>query len=130
MSTQRILLLSFLVLTALVGLTLENLLGGLSSLPYCDFLRQTLFGLEGWTFATVLGYALAASAAIYCWRAPNIKEPATQVVEEMTRVTWPTGAETRAATYAVVIATLVCAALLGAFDYGWGMLTESVYSPR
>ena len=48
----------------------------------------------------------------------------------MTRVTWPTAAETRAATYAVIVATLVCAVMLGFFDYGWGMLTETVYKPR
>jgi preprotein translocase subunit SecE len=130
MSTQRILLLAFIVLGVLLGLTLENLLGSLSGVGFLDFLRSSLFGLEGWTYATVLGYALAAAIGLFCWRDPRVKEPATQVVEEMTRVTWPTAAETRAATYAVIVATLVCAVMLGFFDYGWGMLTETVYTPR
>lgn len=131
MSTQRILLLSYLVLGTLVGITLENLLGGMfSGVTALGFLNHSLFGLEGWNYATVLGYGIALALGLYCWRAPKVKEPATQVVEEMSRVTWPTLAETRAATYAVIIATLVCAAMLGLFDYGWGMLTETVYSPH
>lgn len=126
-ATERVRLLSYLVLGVLVGLALENLLSSVSGVSFLGFLRSSLFGLEGWTYATVLGYGLAAAIGVFAWRDPRVKEPATQVVEEMSRVTWPTLAETRAATYAVIVATLVCAAMLGLFDYGWGMLTQSVY---
>jgi preprotein translocase subunit SecE len=42
-------------------------------------------------------------------------------------VTWPTLRETRAATIAVIVATLVASVILGAFDLFWGWLSASVY---
>jgi preprotein translocase subunit SecE len=130
MSTQRMLLLAYIVLGVLVGLTLEQLLGGVfSSVTALGFFNHSLFGFEGWSYGTLVSYALAGGLALFCWRDPRVKGPATQVVEEMARVSWPTMAETRAATLAVILATLICAAMLGVFDYGWGMITETVYKP-
>ncbi len=130
MSTQRILLFSYILLGALIGVTLENLLDSLfSSVSALGALSHTVFGLEGVTYATLIGYGLALALVLYCWRSPKVRQPATQVVEEMSRVTWPTLAETRSSTWAVVVATLVCAVLLGAFDYGWGAITQWIYSP-
>ncbi len=130
MTTQRILLLSYLILGVLLALVLEHLLSGsLGGIGALSFLNRTVFDTER-LWSKVGGFVLAGGIAAYCWRDPRVKAPATQVVEEMQRVTWPTLAETRAATYAVIIATLVCAAMLGLFDYGWGALTERIYTPR
>ena len=129
MSTQRILLLSYIVLGVLLGLVLEQGVSALGGIGALSFLNRSLFGLEGWTWATLVGFALALGIALYTWRDPRVHAPAIQVVEELQRVTWPTIAETRAATYAVIVATLVVAVMLGLFDYGWGMLTQQVYSP-
>ena len=130
MSTQRKLLLSFLILGVLLGLTLEHLLERLGAgVSFLSFLGRPFFGLEGWTASTLIGYGLALATGLYCWRAPRVRQPAEEVVEELERVTWPTLGETRAATWAVIIATLVCAVILGLFDYGWGHLTQVVYGP-
>jgi preprotein translocase subunit SecE len=131
MSTQRILLLSFIVLGSLVAQALDNLLESLfRAVSFLGFLNQKFQvpGLDTWSYGTLIGYGGALALALYCWRAPKVREPAEQVVEEMTRVTWPTVAETRAATYAVIVATLISAVILGFFDYGWGLLTTMIYS--
>jgi preprotein translocase subunit SecE len=129
MSPQRILLLSYIVLGLLLALTLENLLGGLfSSVAFLGFLNHTLFGSENWSYATVLGWGLGLAAALWCWRDPRVKTPATEVVDELTRVSWPSLPETRAATWAVIVTTLVFAVILGAFDFGWSALTSVVYA--
>ncbi len=129
MSTQRILLLSYIVLGALLALVLENLLGSLfGAVSFLGALNGQFLGIEGWTYATLLGYGIALAVVLYCWRSPKVHVPAEQVVEELSRVTWPTIAETKAATYAVIVATLISAVILGFFDYGWGMLTTTLYS--
>lgn len=131
MSTQRILLLSYLIIGVLLALTLEALLGSaFGSITALGFFNRSLFGFEGWTWTTLVAFAIAGSAALYCWRSTRVRTLSTEVVEELQRVTWPTMAETRAATWAVIVATIVCAVMLGLFDYGWGLLTESVYNPR
>jgi preprotein translocase subunit SecE len=127
MSTQRILLLSYLVLGVLVSLVFQDIFLNLGNFSALDFLHTEVAKTPGfWSY--VLGFALGGGIGIFCWRDPRVKEPATQVVEELQRVTWPTFAETRAATWAVIVATLVCAVLLGLFDYGWGAVTAQIYA--
>lgn len=130
MSTQRILLLGYIVLGVLVGLTLDQLVGGLlGRLPVFSFLNHELFGLEGWTWSTLLGFGIALGLALFCWKDSRVRKPATQVVEELQRVTWPTAAETRAATIAVLVATAIISVILGAFDYVWAFVTQRIYNP-
>lgn len=130
MSTQRILLLGYIVLGVLIGLTLDQLVGGLlGRVPALGFLSHELFGIEGWTWSTVLGFALALALALFCWKDERVRRPATQVVEELQRVTWPTASETRAATIAVIVATAIISIILGAFDYVWAFVTQRIYDP-
>lgn len=129
MSTQRLLLLSYLVLGVILALVLEQAIVALGGFSALAFLNRSLFGLEGWNIATIVAFAIALGVGVFCWRDPRVKGPATEVVEELQRVSWPTLAETRTATYAVIVASFVCAILLGLFDYGWGMVTQSVYAP-
>lgn len=128
MTTPRILLLSYLILTVLIGLVLEQVVLGASGWSPFAFLNASVADVQ-YFWAKLLGFVLAIALGLWAWRSPRTKDPATQVVEEMQRVTWPTFAETRAATWAVVVATLVCAVILGLFDYGWGLVTHQVYSP-
>jgi preprotein translocase subunit SecE len=51
-----------------------------------------------------------------------------EVALELRRVTWPSLRETRAATIAVIVASLVAAVILGAFDLFWGWLSATVYN--
>lgn len=130
MSTQRILLLGYIVLGVLVGLTLDQLVGGLlGRVSAFGFLGHELFGIEGWTWSTMLGFAIALGLALFCWKDARVRGPATQVVEELQRVSWPTRAETRAATIAVIVATAIISIILGAFDYVWAFVTQRIYDP-
>lgn len=127
MSTQRILLLSYIILGFLVALVLQHLaLERLADVRGFTFLRPTYFGVEMF-WADTIAYAAAIGIALFCWFDPRVKGPATQVIEELQRVTWPTFAETRTAAVAVVVATAICAVLLGAFDYTWGSVTKRIY---
>ena len=128
MSTQRILLLSYIVLGVLIALVFQHLLGGpVAGLRYMDFLSREVFGTPMF-WGLVIGGAISLGIAVFCWVDPRVKVPATQVVEELQRVTWPTWAETRASTIAVIAASIVCAVLLGLFDYGWGYVTRAIYA--
>jgi preprotein translocase subunit SecE len=82
---------------------------------------------EDWTLTTVVGYALAAAAAVVAYRAPRVRAVSMEIAQELKRVTWPTMRETRAATVAVVVATFVAAAILGVFDLVWAKLSALVY---
>jgi preprotein translocase subunit SecE len=128
MNTQRILLLSYLVIGVLLALVIEHLLGGaVSGLRGMDFLSRSVWGTEMF-WSLMIGIVVSVAAGVFCWNSPRVKVPATQVVEELQRVTWPSWAETRASTIAVIAASLVCAVLLGVFDYGWGMVTQAIYA--
>ena len=50
-----------------------------------------------------------------------------EVVDELSRVTWPQREETTNSTIVVVIAVLISAAFIGLFDQVWGALTKSLF---
>jgi preprotein translocase subunit SecE len=93
---------------------------------YARINDPAIFG-EDWARSTVLGFALAAAAAIVTWRTPRAHAVSLEIAAELKRVTWPTLRETRAATVAVVVATFVAAAILGLFDAIWAKLSSLVY---
>lgn len=74
------------------------------------------------------GAALLATAlAIALYRNDRVYTLANEVSSELSKVTWPTSKEVRAATIVVVVMTLVSALILGFFDLVWSQLTEVVY---
>jgi preprotein translocase subunit SecE len=83
-----------------------------------------------YTLSTVIGFAIAAVAAILVWRWPRTQQTSLEVALELRRVTWPTGRETRAATVAVIVASFVAAIILGVFDMFWSWLSAQFYGTR
>jgi preprotein translocase subunit SecE len=115
----------FYVLAALaVGVFAEKVLELVFS--YVRWNDPTIFGDE-WRLTTVLGFALAAVAAVVVWRTPKTQTVSLEIASELKKVTWPTLRETRAATLAVVIATFVAAVILGLFDYVWAAISSRIY---
>jgi preprotein translocase subunit SecE len=115
----------FYVLAALaVGVFAEKVLELVFS--YVRWNDPTIFGDE-WRLTTVLGFALAAAAAVVVWRTPKTQTVSLEIASELKKVTWPTLRETRAATLAVVIATFVAAVILGLFDYVWAAISSRIY---
>jgi preprotein translocase subunit SecE len=115
----------FYVFAAIVvGKALESLVAlVLSRLRVNDF---TIL-VEGWTLSTLIGFAVAAAAAVVIWRIPRINTASMEVALELRRTTWPSLRETRAATVAVMVASLIASIILGVFDYIWGHLSSLVY---
>ncbi len=115
----------FYVLAALaVGIFVEKVLELVFS--YVRWNDPSIFGDE-WRLTTVLGFALAAVAAVVVWRTPRTQTVSLEIASELKKVTWPTLRETRAATVAVVIATFVAAVILGLFDYVWAAISSRIY---
>ena len=115
----------FYVLAALaVGIFVEKVLELVFS--YVRWNDPDIFGDE-WRLTTVLGFALAAVAAVVVWRTPRTQTVSLEIASELKKVTWPTLRETRAATVAVVIATFVAAVILGLFDYVWAAISSRIY---
>ncbi len=122
---KRIVAISFIFAAGLLGIFLEKVLGIVFS--YARWNDVAVFG-EDWTLTTVIGYGIAAVAAVAAWRMPRTQAVGLEVAGELKRVTWPTLRETRAATVAVILFSLVAAALLGlVFDPLWGWLSGLVY---
>jgi len=82
-----------------------------------------------WTVATIIGLALAAVAAFILWTRPRTHDGSLEIAAELRKVSWPSFAETRAATIAVIVASIIAALLLGMFDVFWQFLTDKIQNP-
>ena len=52
----------------------------------------------------------------------------TEVVVELSRVTWPAQKETSWATFLVIVMVLISGMVLGFFDYLWTVLIKQIIS--
>ena len=75
------------------------------------------FGIEDLTLTSVVGFAIAVAFVLYLYFTPSMREGGLDIAAELKRVTWPSLAETRVSTIAVVIASLVAAIILFFFDF-------------
>jgi preprotein translocase subunit SecE len=74
--------------------------------------------IEGlsWKVTSLVSVALSAGAGIVCFVHPEIRRLSLEVASEMMKVTWPSWAETRVSTLAVVFTSLVASVILFAID--------------
>jgi preprotein translocase subunit SecE len=121
---RRIVAIFYFFAAIVVGIFLERVLA--IAFSYARVSDVSVFG-DDWTLTTVIGYAVAAAAAVAAWRTPRVNAVSLQVAQELERVTWPSWRETRASTVAVIIFTFVAAAILGVFDLVWARLSSLVY---
>ena len=82
---------------------------------------------EQFRLADLIG--LVAGFGLWMWLRLNarINEFGREVVSELGKVSWPGLKEVKTSTVVVIITSLVVAALLGLFDYVWGVLTSYIY---
>src|SRR3954468_8310743 len=110
MTNSRMVVIGYVVLGLATGLFMEHvLLAAFGSFALTQPLTRPLAG--DWTWASVVGLALAATAAIILWKKPNTHDASLEIVAELRKVSWPGLAETRAATIAVIVASVVSAVL-------------------
>jgi preprotein translocase subunit SecE len=120
---KRIVAIAYVVAALALGVFLENVIALVLS-----YLRLNDFAVMGdWSLSTVLGFAVAAAAAIVIWRIPRTQTVSLEVALELQRVTWPSLRETRAATLAVIVASAIASVILGVFDMVWSWLSSKIY---
>jgi preprotein translocase subunit SecE len=128
MTNTRIIQIGLVVLAILTGLFLEHvLLAAFGSWGVTQPLTRPLW--NDWTWCSFIGLGIAGAAALYIWVTPKTHEVSLDIVAELRKVSWPGIPETRAATIAVIVASLIAAALLGMFDVLWQFLTDKIQNP-
>lgn len=120
MSRRRFAYLGVVVLTVLLGMATSRGFEWLLT-RYADD-----FPVMGTSLSSVLGLVLAiVVGAAVMLHAPTMNA-ANEVVDELTRVSWPTREETGQATLVVIIATGITAVYLGVLDASWKAITDWV----
>ena len=82
------------------------------------------------TTITAISAVIGLGGAIALYRNERAHTLVTEVVTELAKVTWPTRNETYASTVVVIVASLIAAALVGAFDFVWSNLTNLLYQHK
>ena len=128
MTNTRLIAIGYVVLALSAGLFLEHvLLLVFGAFGPTQPLTRPLVG--EWTWSTVLGLGICAAVAIYLWMNKRTHEVSVEIASELRKVSWPSVAETRAATIAVIVASIISAVLLGLFDVLWQFLTDKIQNP-
>jgi preprotein translocase subunit SecE len=128
MSNTRLVAIGYVVLALASGLFLEHvLLAGFGAFGPTQPLTRPLAG--EWTWCTIIGLAIAAGAALFLWRTPKTHDVSLEIAAEIRKVSFPSWPETRAATIAVIVASIIAAVLLGLFDVFWQFLTDKIQNP-
>lgn len=79
---------------------------------------EIVYGVAG-----LLGVALA----VHYWRKKEAREYATEVADELSKVTWPTKKEVQNSTLVVVLTTLFATVFFALMDQFWRFITDKVY---
>jgi preprotein translocase subunit SecE len=120
---KRMVAIAYVVAALALGVFLEKVIELVLS-----YARVNDFSVVGdWSISAVLGFGLAAVAAVVVWRIPRTQTVSLEVALELQRVTWPSLRETRAATAAVIVASVIASLILGVFDMAWSWLSGKIY---
>lgn len=74
-----------------------------------------------------IGIVVGLAITVWAWRKERYFKFINEVVVEVSQITWPTRAETRAAAVVVVTITLICSVLLWGMDVFWAFATDWLY---
>lgn len=120
---KRLIAIAYVLAAVVLGVFLEKVAALV--LAYSRTNDFSIFG--NWSLSSVIGFGIAAVAAVAIWRVPRTQTASLEVAMELQRVTWPSLRETRAATLAVIVASAISAVILGLFDMIWSWLSRQVY---
>lgn len=76
----------------------------------------------------VAGAVVGALVALYYWRKPSARQYATEVAEELSKVTWPSRKEVVNSTTVVLFYTLFATVFFALMDQFWKYVTDKIYS--
>jgi preprotein translocase SecE subunit len=77
--------------------------------------------------SNLIGIGIALLATVWAWRKPHWFQYTTEVVSEVSQVSWPSKAEVRVATLVVIVMTLICSVILAGIDTVWSKVTDFLY---
>ena len=123
-SKKHYVVISVLLLALLIGMTLSQGFEWVWAQVGLDSPR--LFDVQQFSLTNVLGFGLAASAAIFVFSHKKTFHLGEEIVDELFKVTWPSREETGNATVVVIVTVIVCSVFLGAFDAVWLALTDFI----
>ena len=129
MTNNRIVVIGYITIALLTGFFLEHLLAATFAIFSVTQPLTTGLGGTEWSWASVFGLGIAAALGLYAWTNVVAHTYADEIVSELRKVNYPTLEETRAATIAVIVASLIAAVLLGAFDVAWRFITDKIQNP-
>ncbi|MCL2626050.1 MAG: preprotein translocase subunit SecE [Cystobacterineae bacterium] len=110
MDAKRLLVIVFLALGSILALFFGHLLELLwARLGWAD---EVLFEGLNWRPTSLLGFVLAGGAVAWVYFSKEPRAYAEEAATELMRVVWPTWAEVRVSTLAVVITSFVAAFFL------------------
>jgi len=128
MTNTRLVGIGYVVLALAAGLFLEHvLLVVFGAFAPTQPLTRPLAG--EWTWSTVIGLGVCAATAAYLWMNRKTHDVSLEIAAELRKVSWPGFPETRAATIAVIVASIIAAVLLGLFDVFWQFVTDKIQNP-
>ncbi len=128
MAKQRYVIVGILLIAAIIGMALGRGFEWLAI--YFEVDDPFIAGIRELPASQVLGYGLGALSALFALKHGPTYLMATEVAEELSKVTWPSREETGSATIVVVVTVLICSAYLGAFDAVWQALTDMMLELR
>jgi preprotein translocase subunit SecE len=88
----------------------------------------SIFGKPKDLYVMILGIGVATIGTFVLWRKKDTFAKATDIVAELSKVTWPTRKETSAATIVVIVTVIISSIFLGLFDMVWSWATGVIYS--
>ena len=114
MDPRRLVVIFYLVSALILSQFFEHLLASLwGQLGWPD--KEVVEGLA-WHTTTLVGLGIAVATAVAAYLNPITHRLSLEVASELMKVTWPTFADVRNSTFAVVVASLVAAAILFGID--------------
>lgn len=94
--------------------------------------KLVTFGWEFWaepedSIVTAIAVAVGLAGTFLAYQNDRVRDFATEVVTELSKVTWPTREETWYSTLVVLTASFIAAVYTGMFDAIWSAITDLVY---
>ncbi len=122
-SRQRYAIIGILALAVLVAVSLSHGLRWIWAEAGWDDMPVLSRELP---LTSLIAYVSAAVAALVAVKHNHTFQLATEVVDELSKVTWPSREETGNATVVVIVTVLLSSVFLGIFDALWLWLTNLV----
>ncbi len=120
MQRDRYVFIGVIALAAIAAMPLAHALTWLFA--YVGIANPRVFG--DLSLTNLVAYCIAATAALFVLLHRPTRQVAGEVVEELSKVSWPSRAETGSATVVVIVTVVICSLFLGFFDVMWRAITD------